>query len=216
MKSATLLCLLSVAWATLSAAQIQLVQVEQGNSSVPAACISVLNQNVTCDASLNSVAGGHGYGALDYFPDSTKLAALCNTACSTSLSTWQRRIAGACGTGYWDAADGSQYLPAALAERYIEVWNSACLKNTAGQYCNAVLGSALCINPVNQQSTATPGTYYGASTATFGTPLCIPFDFFLLRNCPLPGVRSHLLTLNKTKRRRLCATVASSPYSEHS
>jgi hypothetical protein len=46
------------------------------------------------------------------------------------LATWERRIAGACGSTYWPSPQGTQYLPASLAQAYVEAFNSTCLQNS--------------------------------------------------------------------------------------
>jgi hypothetical protein len=85
-------------------------------------CISVLNQAVACDEALTSV------DAYRFETDET-LAKVCVATCATALSTYARRVTGACGSTFWakDPA-GVSYSLLYKAQVYMEKYNLACLK----------------------------------------------------------------------------------------
>lgn len=64
------------------------------------------------------------------FESDDTLAGLCTTACSTALSTWTRRITGACGTQRFETDQGLAWLPQAFAEQFTERFNVVCLRNS--------------------------------------------------------------------------------------
>ncbi|KKP02983.1 LysM domain-containing protein [Trichoderma harzianum] len=139
-------------------AQVQLLNITDA-PGLSATCIAVLNQAVNCTttiASIGNVLDGSPVFGTPLFLTSSQLSGLCNTACSASLTTWERRIAGACGATLYDAADGGQYALALFAEQYVEAYSSVCLMNKAGAYCNRVIGDLMRIDPANQRATATP------------------------------------------------------------
>ncbi|KAL7811322.1 hypothetical protein V8C26DRAFT_221424 [Trichoderma gracile] len=145
--------------ARLTAAQVQLLNITEA-PGLSATCTAVLNQAVNCTstiAAIGDVLGGSPVFGTPLFLNSTALGSLCNAQCSASLVTWERRIAGACGATLYDAADGGQFALAWFAEQYVEAYNSMCLVNKAGAYCNSVIGNLLHINPANQRATATAG-----------------------------------------------------------
>jgi hypothetical protein len=121
----------AVFFAAASQAQIQLLNIS-ATDGIPSLCISVLNQQVTCDSALlaagNAVQNGPVFGTPQFF-NSSQLTALCTTTCQNMLTTWMRRIAGACGTTLYEQPDGGKAVPAAIAENFVEVFNSVCLKN---------------------------------------------------------------------------------------
>lgn len=88
----------------------------------PAACITVLNQVVTCDPKILEAGRGGGYA------NDQTLAAVCTTACATSLSTWTRRVVGACGTSRYTSGQAS-ILAAYMAESLVENYSVLCVKN---------------------------------------------------------------------------------------
>lgn len=120
----------SLIWTTATA-QVQLVNATQAsiNTTVSSTCLAVLNQAVTCDPSITLFQGSKLSG-IPFFFNATQLAKLCTTTCSSALATWERRIAGACGSTYWPSPQGTQYLPASLAQAYVEAFNSTCLQNS--------------------------------------------------------------------------------------
>jgi hypothetical protein len=130
MKIIIIALLQSSLW-TIATAQVQLLNLTQDllNTTVSSTCLAVLNQNITCDPTITILAGAKLFGS-SYFFNATELASLCTTTCSSALTTWERRIAGACGSMYWPSSDGSQYLPAASAQNFIEAYNSACLQDS--------------------------------------------------------------------------------------
>ncbi len=123
-------CTIIVLAKTVYSQSVQLVPFQATDATKASQlCVQVINQNVSCDPVLADVADrGLPYGVSTFMP-SSQLASLCTTACSSSLATWQRRIGGACGNSMWPSPDGGQFVPAALAEKFIEVYNSMCLKN---------------------------------------------------------------------------------------
>ena len=146
-------------------------------------CIQVLNQQVNCNSSL-LWAGKNGR-----FETDDTLNYLCTADCSSALSTYMRRISGACGTSRYNGGDGYDYLAGYNGELVYERYQTLCLSNShvpqtlalltprlifirAGQLCNQVLRSAAGINPANQQSTAAPSKW---------TALPIFFDIVLTR-----------------------------------
>lgn len=117
--------------APFAEAQVQLLNITNA-PSLSATCIAVLNQAVNCTttiASIGNVLDGSPVFGTPLFLTSSQLSGLCNTACSASLTTWERRIAGACGATLYDAADGGQYALALFAEQYVEAYSSVCLMN---------------------------------------------------------------------------------------
>ncbi|KAL6697209.1 hypothetical protein J3F84DRAFT_368307 [Trichoderma pleuroticola] len=139
-------------------AQVQLLNITDA-PGLSATCIAVLNQAVNCTttiASIGNVLDGSPVFGTPLFLTSSQLSGLCNTACSVSLTTWERRIAGACGATLYDATDGGQFALALFAEQYVEAYSSVCLMNKAGAYCNRVIGDLMRIDPANQRATATP------------------------------------------------------------
>ncbi|KAI1211218.1 uncharacterized protein F4807DRAFT_458790 [Annulohypoxylon truncatum] len=146
-------------------AQIQLLNVSAADRNTSSTCIDVLNQQVTCDRALVSAAfavqSGPVYGT-PLFLNSSQLTDLCTTTCQSSLKIWEGRIAGACGSTLYKQPDGGMAILAAIAENYVEIFDSICLKNAEGAYCNSVIGNMLEINPVNQQ--------INGSQQTNGTP----------------------------------------------
>lgn len=129
LRTRTLLAFLPLWW-NKCLAQVQLVNVTlPANSSITDTCIEVINQSVTCDSVLATL-GDYDIFGISYFLTSDQLTALCTTTCTSALATWERRITGACGSGLWYQDDGSQAAPATFAERYLELYNSACLKGS--------------------------------------------------------------------------------------
>lgn len=118
-------------FAATSHAQIQLFNIS-ATDGISSTCSTVVNQQVTCDRALalagNAIQYGPVFGTPLFF-NSSQLTALCTTTCQSSLTTWERRIAGACGAALTVQPDGGSAAPAALAENFVEIFNSVCLKN---------------------------------------------------------------------------------------
>ncbi|KAH7392283.1 hypothetical protein DE146DRAFT_634435 [Phaeosphaeria sp. MPI-PUGE-AT-0046c] len=154
MKFTTLAFSLSLSSSLGLSQSIQLLNVTTAISGFTSSCVAVLNQAIACDASIKWAGGGR-------YEDDQTLSALCTTACTSGLSTWLRRVAGAC-TQRSLGPQGSSILPAFWIEKIIEQYSLACFKDSAGsKLCNAVLRDALGIDAKNQKQTKSP-----ASTAT--------------------------------------------------
>lgn len=133
MKDALLVSLLLLSGFLLAPvqAQIQLLNVTK-TPDISDTCVAVLNQQVTCNnalVSLGDATEGRPPFGIPLFLSSSQLTSLCTSSCLTSLTTWQRRIAGACGSTLWNQTNGGKYAMASLSQSYIELYNSACLKN---------------------------------------------------------------------------------------
>ena len=101
--------------------QIQLLNTSSTNSSLTT-CVEVLNQDVTCTGVLARL-GRYSINGIPIFLNSTDISGLCTSTCLSSLNTWERRVAGACGSAWWPNGDGSFYVPAALVEQYVEIYD---------------------------------------------------------------------------------------------
>lgn len=143
---------LLLTWSASTAlAQVHLVNITNPVNGLPSACIQVLNQAVTCDESIQ-------WAGMDFRYESDEtLTKLCTATCSNSLSTYLRRIAGACGTSRFEGTDGLSYLPGYFAEVVLERHQTLCLKNANGKFCNAEIRNALKIDPDTQKMTGDPG-----------------------------------------------------------
>lgn len=112
-------------------AQVQLLNITVA-PDLSATCIAVLNQQVNCSVTIatvgNALQGAPVFGT-PLFLTGPQLSGLCTTQCSASLATWERRIAGACGSTLYNSTDGGQYALALYAEQYVEAYNSICLVN---------------------------------------------------------------------------------------
>lgn len=102
--------------------QLYLANITSPVAGLSATCIQVLNQPVDCDPLLLEIDASH------YESDGT-LAALCTSDCTTALSTYQRRVTGACGSGRYDGGDGWMYLAGYNAQIVVERFEGVCLKN---------------------------------------------------------------------------------------
>ncbi|KAI0857961.1 hypothetical protein F4860DRAFT_487726 [Xylaria cubensis] len=150
-------------WTTslVNGQSVQLFPFTATSTNITATCAAVINQNVTCDASLLDLGQQFGlpHGLPALLPAS-QLTSLCTAACAASLATWERRIQGACGTQYWPDSngDGGSFQPSAIAETFLEIYNSICIKNSAGKMCNSEIASVLSFDATNQNFTGTPPT----------------------------------------------------------
>jgi len=104
--------------------QISLVTLSANVPGLSATCITVVNQAVACNSSI-IWAGNNGRVESD-----ATLNGLCTTACTTALTTWQRRVAGACGTSRFESEAGYAILPQIYVEQYLEKYSSLCLKSS--------------------------------------------------------------------------------------
>ncbi len=87
-------------------------------------CISVLNQAVACDEALVSV------DAYRFETDAT-LTKVCVATCATALSTYARRVTGACGSTFWAKdPNGNAYSLLYRLQLYTEKYNLVCLKGS--------------------------------------------------------------------------------------
>lgn len=112
-------------------AQVQLLKVTK-TEGLSDTCVSVLNQQVACNPvlkTLNDATEGAAPFGVPVFMPASDLTSLCVASCSNALTGWQRRIAGACPTALRDDGVGGKYALVSFAETYIELYNSACLKN---------------------------------------------------------------------------------------
>ncbi|KAI1120092.1 hypothetical protein F5Y10DRAFT_290339 [Nemania abortiva] len=160
MKPSTAFIFQATVWTFVNGQSVQLFPFTATGTNVTATCAAVLNQNVSCDASLLELGQfGLPHGLPELLPAS-QLTSLCTTTCSASLATWQRRIQGACGSVYWPDpnGDGGSFLPSALAETFAEVYQAVCLQNSAGTICNSEIASVLSFDAANQNFTGTPST----------------------------------------------------------
>jgi len=147
MASVRAVLLLPFLWALGVTAQTQqqlyIFNITTPIDGLSSTCIQVLNQAIACDPMLLSVDSDNSQS------DDT-LASVCGTTCTNAWSTYLRRVTGACGTSRYDGGNGLLYLPLYNIEPVYEKFQSMCLKNSAGKYCNAVMRDALGIDPIGQ------------------------------------------------------------------
>jgi hypothetical protein len=105
-------------------AQVQLLNVTTTVPGLSSTCIQVMNQEVACNSSL-TWAGKDGR-----FETDETLNGLCSSTCASALSTWQRRVNGACGNVYATMPDGYSYLPQYFVEVFVEQYETLCLLNS--------------------------------------------------------------------------------------
>jgi hypothetical protein len=104
------------------AQQVRFLNITAPYQNFTSTCISVLNQAVSCDPKVLD-AGKDGK-----FESDTTLASVCTTTCASSLSTWVRRVLGACATSRY--LDGkASVMAGALGQAVLERYNVLCLKN---------------------------------------------------------------------------------------
>lgn len=135
----------------LAAAVINLSNVN--TTGLSATCISVLKQSVACDPLLLQV----GFGR---YEDDATLSTVCTSSCAAAMTTYIRRIDRACGTARYNGGDGYFYLAAFGAESTYERYQTTCLQNPAGQYCNAVIRDILGVDPSNQIPSSSIASQY--------------------------------------------------------
>ncbi|KAH7625385.1 hypothetical protein B0T09DRAFT_393396 [Sordaria sp. MPI-SDFR-AT-0083] len=121
-------------------------------------CRSVINQAINCDPVFQDVAR-IGLDVIKFWNDDT-LDKLCTSTCDAALSTWMRRVQGACANQYFAVGEGFGQSPAAYVEQYYEIYRATCVKDASGKLCNAVFRDAANIDPLNQVVTATPKTSF--------------------------------------------------------
>jgi len=110
-----------------ASAQLQLLNLTAA-SGIPSTCLSVLTQTVACDRQLLHVKSV-GLPGIKAFFEQRDLETLCVSGCTTALSTYQRRVNGACANVRYTTEYGTKRLVAAWAEEFVEAYNSACLKD---------------------------------------------------------------------------------------
>ncbi|KEY68834.1 hypothetical protein S7711_09940 [Stachybotrys chartarum IBT 7711] len=136
--------------AQLALGAVTIYNITEPVDGLSSTCIGVLNQAVNCHESLRS-AGKDGR-----FESDQTLSSLCTSTCSTALSTFVRRIGQTCSNAR--IVDGEySYHIAYGAQLFIERYNRVCLKNTSGQFCNAVIRDDFNIDTVSQVITEEPG-----------------------------------------------------------
>lgn len=123
---ARLLLVIFVGLGRRVAAQIYLANFTSSNapSTFSSTCVSVLNQQVNCSPYLNYV------GLDSSFYSNAVLSTLCTSTCITALSTYLRRVEGACTNMYYDSPNGYSYLAAYNAELVWERYETVCLANS--------------------------------------------------------------------------------------
>ncbi|RYP41942.1 hypothetical protein DL768_010417 [Monosporascus sp. mg162] len=139
-------------FAAIAQAQIQLLNITAG-STIPTTCRQVLTQTVACNKQLLH-AKEVGVPVINHFYSAEALTNLCTNGCTAALSTWLRRVTGACANVRIPTNHGTLMLVSALAEQYVEAYSSYCLRDGGGNLCNTVLGKAAGIDPVAQVPTA--------------------------------------------------------------
>ncbi|KAK1657720.1 hypothetical protein BDP55DRAFT_638534 [Colletotrichum godetiae] len=102
-------------------------------------CIQVLNQGVD-----------------SFYETDAVLESLCTTACTTALTTYQRRIAGACGTSRYTNHEEWSYLATYDFQERYEAYQAVCLQDLSGRRCNAAIRDALHIDPEAMTTSAAP------------------------------------------------------------
>ena len=93
--------------------------------SIPATCLSVLTQDVNC-APVLIFAREFGGGMSRFYTDAS-LTDLCTSACTSSLTTWHRRVVGACADVRVPSSFGKLTLVAQWAQEYLEAYSTSCL-----------------------------------------------------------------------------------------
>jgi hypothetical protein len=145
-------------------AQYQFYNLTTAGTDLSSTCVSVLNQAVSCDTAVSWAGKGR-------YEDDATLATLCTTTCTNALSTWLRRVAGACTVRY-NNGKGNAVLPAYWVESIVENYNIVCQKNgyvsfenpnrqrkyslfNSDKFCNAVVRDGFGVDPGNQSKTKT-------------------------------------------------------------
>jgi len=112
----------------LTAATVNLYNITSAEApSLSSTCLAVLTQSVTCDPSLIDVSL-RGLNSFWYYSDSF-LSGLCTNACASGLSTWMRRVNGACANQRMITDDGNLELPSYIVEYWTEVYSQTCVTN---------------------------------------------------------------------------------------
>ncbi|KAI0400686.1 hypothetical protein F4802DRAFT_619562 [Xylaria palmicola] len=130
-------------------AQVQLHNITGTVPGLSSTCVQVLNQAVNCDASLLKIG-------LSRFEKDATLSKLCTATCTSALTNFLRRVNGACGTSRYDGDNGFSYLASYYGETVWETYQTVCLKDPQGNFCNAVARDALGVDPQKGVITALP------------------------------------------------------------
>lgn len=107
----------------VQAQQVSILNITAPYYDFSPTCIQVLNQAVSCDPKILDAGRG---GKLE---SDQVLKTVCTTDCANSLTTWVRRVVGACGQSRY--IDGkASVLAAFLGQTRLEEYSVLCLKNT--------------------------------------------------------------------------------------
>lgn len=121
--------LLSLSLAQTIVSQVQLINLTaEAAANLSTTCQGVIAQDVSCNSTITLLGAGELNGLWIY--QTSMLAGLCSATCASALSTYLRRVAGACGSTYITWADGTQTLPALYAEQWKELYDQACLEDS--------------------------------------------------------------------------------------
>lgn len=109
-------------------AQLKLVDIKQSDFlSIPATCFSVLTSEVNCPPVIIP-ARDFGGGYTHFYRDND-LSKLCASTCATGLTTWHRRVVGACANVRIPSSVGKLTLVAQFAQEYLEAQQTICLND---------------------------------------------------------------------------------------
>ncbi|KAK4118090.1 carbohydrate-binding module family 50 protein [Parathielavia appendiculata] len=109
------------------AQQVSFLNITAPYHNLTTTCINVLNSFVSCDPKILD-AGRNGK-----FESDATLATVCTTTCTSSLTSWVRRVLGACASSSYvegQATVMAGFLGQTILERQ-------------GQFCNAILREAI-------------------------------------------------------------------------
>jgi hypothetical protein len=103
-----------------------------------ATCEQVLYQPLKCDNYTTAFSSPSYRRSLN---DPALTASVCDKSCSNALSTFTRRVNGACGSNSYLFPG---YPTAALIETIWGGWNETCLTDTvSGKYCNSMFAFSI-------------------------------------------------------------------------
>ncbi|KAF4812172.1 LysM domain-containing protein [Colletotrichum siamense] len=128
---------------------VYLANITNTPDGLSSSCIQVLNQGVNCDAVLLDIDAA-------FYETDAVLISLCTTACTTALTTYQRRVAGACGNSRYTDHEGWSYLATYDFQERYEAYQAVCLQDSSGRRCNAAIRDALHMDPDAMTTSAAP------------------------------------------------------------
>lgn len=102
---------------------VYLANITNTPDGLSSSCIQVLNQGVNCDAVLLDIDAA-------FYETDAVLISLCTTACTTALTTYQRRVAGACGNSRYTDHEGWSYLATYDFQERYEAYQAVCLQDS--------------------------------------------------------------------------------------